>query len=84
MAKHVVRSHDEAGSAVVVVNNVCPGTCDTTVDDNLPFYMRIPMNLNRRLRARSVQEGARALIFATTGVGREACGAYLADGVVSP
>ena len=81
MAKHVGRGHD--GRSAVVVNNVCPGTCNTTADDNLPFYLRLPMNLNRRLRARSVQEGARALVFASTGVGEEGCGAYLADGVVS-
>lgn len=67
----------------MVVDNVCPGTCDTRADDNLPFYLRIPLNLNRRLRARSAEDGARALVFAATGVGREDSGAYLADGVVS-
>lgn len=79
MAKHV-RNGDGDG---VVVDNVCPGTCDTTADDNLPFYLRIPMNLNRRLRARSAQEGARALVYAATAVGMEDSGAYLANNVVS-
>lgn len=80
MAKHV---RSDGGGGAVVVDNVCPGTCDTRADDNLPFYLRIPMNLNRRLRARSAEDGARALVFAATGVGREDSGAYLADGVVS-
>lgn len=79
MAKHA----RNGGGDRVVIDNVCPGTCDTTADDNLPFYLRIPMNLNRRLRGRSVEEGARALVYAATAVGMEDSGAYLANNVVS-
>ena len=82
MTKHV-GNDDGDGPVAVTVNNVCPGTCDTKADDNLPFHLRIPMNMDRGLRARSVQEGARTLVFAATGVGMAGNGAYLADKVVS-
>lgn len=68
----------------VVVNNLCPGTVDTAADDNLPFYLRIPLNLNRRLRARTVEEGARTLIFASVVAGSETHGKYIANNKVSP
>lgn len=68
----------------VVVNNLCPGTVNTAVDNNLPFWLRIPMNLNRKLRARTVQEGARTLIYAAEVVGLESHGKYIANNVISP
>ena len=68
---------------VVVVNNLCPGTVDTAVDNNLPFWLRIPMNLNRKLRARTVQEGARTLIYAAEVAGLESHGKYIANNVIS-
>ncbi|KAL6857743.1 hypothetical protein ACO1O0_005185 [Amphichorda felina] len=55
------------GKGTVVVNNVCPGTVKTGADNNLPFYLRIPMNLNRFLRGRSVSDGARAVFWAARG-----------------
>lgn len=51
----------------VIVNCVCPGTVHTGADDNLPFWLRIPMNANRALRGRSVEEGARAVLWALKG-----------------
>lgn len=51
----------------VIVNCVCPGTVRTGADNNLPFWLRIPMNANRALRGRSVQEGARAVMWALRG-----------------
>ncbi|CAH0054507.1 unnamed protein product [Clonostachys solani] len=51
----------------VIVNNVCPGTVKTGADNNLPFYLRIPMNFNRFLRGRSVEDGARAVFWAARG-----------------
>ncbi|KAK8063057.1 hypothetical protein PG997_015154 [Apiospora hydei] len=53
--------------AVVIVNNVCPGTVATGADNNLPFYVRIPMNLNRAARGRTVADGARAVMWAARG-----------------
>ncbi|KAB8360570.1 hypothetical protein FH972_024310 [Carpinus fangiana] len=67
----------------VVVNNLCPGTVDTAADDKLPFYLRIPMNLNRRLRARTVEEGARTLVFASSVAGGETHGKYIANNEIS-
>ncbi|KAF2137937.1 uncharacterized protein K452DRAFT_312061 [Aplosporella prunicola CBS 121167] len=72
----------------VVANNACPGTVKTGADNALPFYLRIPMNLNRALRARSVDEGSRAVLWAVLagqGQGSTATenGAYLADGRVA-
>lgn len=51
----------------VIVNNVCPGTVKTGADNNLPFYLRIPMNFNRFLRGRTVEDGARAVLWAARG-----------------
>ncbi|KAL8720891.1 MAG: hypothetical protein Q9225_002309 [Loekoesia sp. 1 TL-2023] len=67
------------GKDQVVVNNVCPGTVDTAADNNLPWYLRIPMNLNRKLRARTVQEGGRALVNAALIVGPRSHGAYISN-----
>ena len=63
----------------VIVNNVCPGTVDTAADDGLPWYLRIPMNLHRRLRARTVEDGARALVHAAGVMGRESHGGYISN-----
>jgi NAD(P)-dependent dehydrogenase (short-subunit alcohol dehydrogenase family) len=90
MAKHLTpprragSNKRSIGEGVVVVNNLCPGTVDTAVDNNLPFWLRIPMNLNRKLRARTVQEGARTLIYAAEVVGLESHGKYIANNVISP
>jgi NAD(P)-dependent dehydrogenase (short-subunit alcohol dehydrogenase family) len=51
----------------VVINNVCPGTVKTGADNNLPYWLRIPMNLNRLLRGRYVADGARAVFWAARG-----------------
>ncbi|KAK8036128.1 hypothetical protein PG993_008742 [Apiospora rasikravindrae] len=74
--------------AVVVVNNVCPGTVATGADNNLPFYVRIPMNLNRAARGRSVADGARAVLWAARGNLQKPGsangwnGVYVADGKI--
>ena len=69
----------EAGMGNVIVNNVCPGTVNTAADDKLPWYLRIPMNLHRRIRARTVPEGARALVHAAVVAGRESHGGYISN-----
>lgn len=86
LAKHIpeptiVPRGEEKG---VVVNNFCPGTVDTACDNNLPFLLRIVMNTNRRLRARTVEEGARTLVYGAVVAGREAHGRYLDSNHVSP
>ncbi|KAK7906374.1 short-chain dehydrogenase/reductase family protein [Apiospora marii] len=81
-------SSSKEGAGVVVVNNVCPGTVATGADNNLPFYVRIPMNLNRAARGRSVPDGARAVLWAARGnlqkPGSAAGwnGVYIADGKI--
>jgi NAD(P)-dependent dehydrogenase (short-subunit alcohol dehydrogenase family) len=67
----------------VVINNLCPGTVATEFDVNLPFWMRIPMQLHRKVRARTVEEGARTLVYATAVAGNESHGAYIANNEVS-
>ena len=79
MAKHVPST-----AAPVIINNLCPGTVDTAADNNLPFYLRLPMNWNRKLRARTVQEGARTLVHAAAVAGDESHGHYLASNQISP
>ncbi|EOD43395.1 putative short-chain dehydrogenase reductase family protein [Neofusicoccum parvum UCRNP2] len=76
--------------AVVVVNNICPGTVNTGADNALPFWLRVPMNLNRAVRARSVEEGARAVLWAAV-ASRELAGegpggkngVYIADNAIT-
>lgn len=85
LAHHLEES--DPGRARVVINNVCPGTVNTGADNNLPFWMRIPMNLNRAVRARTVQEGARAVLWAAMGQshheGGSRNGFYVADNRVT-
>lgn len=86
LAERIAASSGQDG--VVVANNVCPGTVATGADDNLPFYVRIPMNLNRAARGRSVDDGARAVLWAARGSlqkpGSAAGwnGVYIADGQI--
>lgn len=73
--------HDDENdpSRAILINIVCPGTVDTTADNDLPFWLRIPLNLHRRLRGRTVQEGARALVYAAVCAGKESMGGFIAD-----
>lgn len=82
MAKHVPSGSNGQGG--IVINNLCPGTVDTAADNNLPFYMRLPMNWNRKLRARTVQEGARTLVYAAVVVGEISHGKYISSNEISP
>ncbi len=84
MAKHVPTTSNRAGDGPVVINNLCPGTVNTAADNNLPFYMRMPMNLNRKLRSRTVEEGARALVYAAVVVDEKSHGQYISSNEISP
>ncbi|KAK3681228.1 hypothetical protein B0T22DRAFT_473062 [Podospora appendiculata] len=57
-------AHVEREQGQVTVNTVCPGTVKTGADNNLPAWLRVPMNVNRALRGRSVEDGARAILWA--------------------
>ncbi|RYC60254.1 hypothetical protein CHU98_g5957 [Xylaria longipes] len=54
LGSELSRLQQDRPNPAVIVNCVCPGTICTGADNNLPFWMRIPMNLNRALRASSV------------------------------
>ena len=84
MAKHIPSPSNDARKGSVVINNLCPGTVNTAADNKLPFYMRMPMNLNRRLRSRSVEEGARALVYAAVVVDEKSHGKYISSNEISP
>ncbi|KAL7913117.1 hypothetical protein GGI35DRAFT_274744 [Trichoderma velutinum] len=68
----------------VIVNNPCPGLVQTGLDKNLPFYLRVPMGLVRKTMARTVEEGARTLIFASVVAGPETNGKFLQHNKVDP
>ena len=84
LAKHIPQPDNSkrGQESGVVVNNFCPGTVDTACDNNLPWFLRILMNTNRRLRARTVEEGARTLVYGAVLSGLEAHGGYMADNKV--
>lgn len=68
----------------VIANNPCPGLVQTGLDKNLPFYLRLPMMLFRRAMARTVEEGARTLIYASAVAGSEINGKFLQHNKVDP
>ncbi|KAL2807792.1 putative short-chain dehydrogenase [Aspergillus granulosus] len=68
----------------VVINNVCPGTVVTTADNHLPFYLRIPMNVHRLIRGRSVLEGGRTFVYAATVAGVESHGGFISCNEITP
>ena len=41
----------------ILLNMVCPGMVDTAISDFLPIYWRVPVNLVKAVRARSVEVG---------------------------
>ncbi|KAK1250832.1 hypothetical protein MKX07_005387 [Trichoderma sp. CBMAI-0711] len=68
----------------VVVNNACPGLVQTGIDKNLPFYLKLPMGLLRKSTGRTVEEGARTLIYAAVVAGTETNGKFLQHNQVDP
>ena len=68
----------------VIVNNACPGLVQTGVDKNLPFYLKLPMGLIRKSTGRTVEEGARTLIYATVVAGPETNGKFLQHNQIDP
>jgi NAD(P)-dependent dehydrogenase (short-subunit alcohol dehydrogenase family) len=61
----------------VVVNNLCPGLVQTGLDKNLPGPLKAIMGWVRRSMARTVEEGARTLVFAAAVAGEETNGMFL-------
>jgi len=68
----------------VVVNNLCPGLVQTGLDKNLPLVLRGIMGLVRKTMARTVEEGARTLIYAAVVAGAETSGKFMQNNRIDP
>lgn len=67
----------------VIVNNLCPGLVQTGLDKNLPFPLKSIMELVRKFTARTVEEGARTLIYASAIATSETNGKFLQNNEIS-
>ncbi|KAF3387507.1 Short chain dehydrogenase yanD [Penicillium rolfsii] len=63
----------------IVLNMICPGMVDTAISDFLPIYWRLPVNLVKAVRARSVEAGGWLILNAALVVGSESHGKFLCD-----
>lgn len=63
----------------VVQNSFCPGMVDTGMSEVLPFYLRVPMDLVKKARARSVEVAGWTALHAAVVVGVESHGRFLED-----
>lgn len=63
----------------IIVNNVCPGLVATGFDANLPTWLKPIMFVMRKFKARTVEEGSRALINASAVFNNESHGQLIAD-----
>lgn len=63
----------------VIHNSFCPGMVNTGMSDVLPIYLRLPMNLIKAIRARSVDVAGWTALNAAVVVGPESHGQFLMD-----
>lgn len=68
----------------VIANNPCPGLVQTGLDKNLPFYLRLPMAVARKSMGRTVEEGARTLVYASAVAGPDTNGKFMQHNKVDP
>ena len=68
----------------VIVNNLCPGLVQTGLDKQLPLPLRLIMGLVRKTAGRSVEEGARTLIYASAIASAETNGKFLQSNAIDP
>ena len=61
----------------VIVNNLCPGLVQTGLDKNLPGPLKFVMGWVRKAAARTVEEGARTLVYAAVLAGEGSNGRFL-------
>jgi NAD(P)-dependent dehydrogenase (short-subunit alcohol dehydrogenase family) len=61
----------------VLVNTFCPGVVSTTLNKAIILWLKIAMAIYYFIVARSVDEGARMVVYATELVGRESHGRFL-------
>jgi len=67
----------------VIINNLCPGSVATGFDVNLPIWLKPIMWVYRKLRARTVEEGARTLIYAAGVAQADSHGKFILNNVIS-
>jgi len=77
---HQLSQHVE--SSKVLVNDVCPGLVNTNFDKDTPLIARVIMKPVRTFIARSAEEGARGVVFATILAGNESHGRFITDNVI--
>ncbi|CAI6309063.1 unnamed protein product [Periconia digitata] len=70
-------NHDDGGK--VVQNSFCPGMVNTGMSDVLPIYLRVPVNMVKALRARSVDVAGWVALNTAVVVGGESHGQFYAD-----
>lgn len=63
----------------IVLNMVCPGMVNTAMSDVLPIYLRIPINMVKAIRARSVDQGAWLILNAMLVAGNDSHGEFILD-----
>lgn len=68
----------------VVINMLCPGMVDTAMSDVLPIYLRIPINIVKAIRARSVDQGAWLILNAMVIAGPDSHGEFILDKDIQP
>ena len=68
----------------VLINMLCPGMVDTAMSDVLPIYLRIPVNIVKAIRARSVEQGGWLILNAAVVAGPESHGEFLLDKDIQP
>ncbi|KAK5655120.1 hypothetical protein OQA88_6019 [Cercophora sp. LCS_1] len=79
-----VRRLARVAPSEVVVNNLCPGMVQTPFDRDMPFVLRTIMGVVRKAWGRTVEEGARTLIYASAVAGADTNGKYLQHNEVHP
>jgi NAD(P)-dependent dehydrogenase (short-subunit alcohol dehydrogenase family) len=66
----------------VVINYVCSGFTNSSIDRGLPFYLRLLVGNVRKIIGRTTEQGAMAYMLAATGP-VEGYGSFYSDGVVT-
>ncbi|KAK9487188.1 hypothetical protein V1527DRAFT_460862 [Lipomyces starkeyi] len=77
LAKHIPQEK-------VVINHMCPGGVSTSIDANLPVYLRPIVGAVKWLFARTPEVGARILIYAAAVAGPDTHGAFIVDNKIAP
>jgi hypothetical protein len=72
----------KVSSEKVVINYVCPGFTNSSIDRGLPFYLRPLVGNVRKIIGRTTEQGAITYMISATGpVGWHGC--FYSDGVVT-